>query len=144
MEYRCFKLVSGESIIGSLEDEIKEDYLDSKYVEVSDPVLIGMFRYPKRGRIVETHVFTPWIAISVDRKVKIPTRNIITVTGVRDLIVRQYLMYVNNEELIEDYEETGDEEALEDELNDHLNNMVEGEDNEEESETRKDDTRTYH
>lgn len=142
MQCKCIKLVNGENIIVSTE-ETEEAYLDKQYIEVNDPVLIGSFRFPRMGKIIETHVFTPWLTVSAERKVKIPTKNIMAVTGVKEMIAKQYVLYVSNEEQELDFEESGDEEDLSEEIENFISAMTEG-DETDEGETKEDDTRTYH
>ena len=142
MQCKCIKLINGESIIAKVDDEGEVSSIGD-YVEVMDPVLIGSFRFPKMGQIIETHIFTPWLSVSSDQKIKIPTKNIMVVAGVKEIIAKQYILYISNVEEDVDFEETGEEEDLSDELDIYMSSMIEGVE-QEESEEQTNDTRILH
>lgn len=115
---KFIKLTNGENIIAYTEDSC-ETFKDKEFLEVHNPILVGLVRYPRNGIIMESHMFMPWIAASSSESIKIPISSILVTTDVRDNIAKQYDTFINKV-IIEDAEEDeegielGDEEDIED------------------------------
>lgn len=115
---KFIKLTNGENIIAYTEDSC-ETFKDKEFLEVHNPILVGLVRYPRNGIIMESHMFMPWIAASSSESIKIPVASILVTTNVRDNIAKQYDTFINKV-IIEDAEEDeegielGDEEDIED------------------------------
>ena len=93
---KLFKLVTGESIIGTTETNC-EDLTALDSVTVSDPVLVTSMRYPKDGLVYETFVMQPWIALIVDSTIDIATKHILVTSPVKENVENQYLNYLDSE-----------------------------------------------
>lgn len=106
---KFIKLTNGENIIAYTEDSC-ETFKDKEFLEVHNPILVGLVRFPRNGIIMESHMFMPWIAASSSESVKIPISSILVTTDVRDNIAKQYDTFINKV-IIEDAEE--DEEGIE-------------------------------
>lgn len=106
---KFIKLTNGENIIAYTEDSC-ETFKDKEFLEVHNPILVGLVRFPRNGIIMESHMFMPWIAASSSESIKIPISSILVTTDVRDNIAKQYDTFINKV-IIEDAEE--DEEGIE-------------------------------
>lgn len=93
--YKLFKLVNGENIVCSTDDDCSN--LRSKTsVFVCDPVLITPVRIPRGVRIVETYVMTPWISITDEKIFEIATDQILVATDVKEHFKENYISYVDD------------------------------------------------
>lgn len=119
MYSKLLKLTNGDNIIVTTEDAC-DTFKDKEFIEFTDPVQVGVMRFPKGTRIVETYILQPWIKFAVNVKYKLPVHNIIIATDLHDGAIEQYHEYLveNSNQEIQAAEQELDEQDYEDQEND--------------------------
>lgn len=94
LHYRLLKLVSGESIICTTDDDCSN--LTSKdSIHVCDPVTVTHMRIPRGGMIIESYVLTPWVSFVEDAVLEIPTKQIIFAANINSNAKEHYVDFVD-------------------------------------------------
>lgn len=97
MECRLIKLINGETIIVQLDiAHLSANESADKMIEVFYPMLVVSARVIQNGMIYETSNLQTWMKFSKDVSMRIPIQSILTITEVKDNIVKQYARYVND------------------------------------------------
>ena len=97
---KYIKLVNGESIVARTDNDCAN--LKSKtVVSISNPVEIKTIRFPRGRVIIEQFTMHPWIKISSDCIMDIPTESILCVVNLHKDAIEQYDDFIKSYEEIE-------------------------------------------
>lgn len=102
------KLITGENIVCET-DENCDSYVDKKFIDIYNPVLINVLRMPRRGNLVESYIMMPWIGFAKTEFCKIAVDKVITLVDVEDGIRDNYIEFL--ERRIKEKEEELQEET---------------------------------
>lgn len=112
LHYRYIKLVNGESIICTTDDDCANlKTKDSIYV--CDPVTVSHMRIPRGGMVIESYVLTPWVSFIEDTVLEISTNQIIFAANINDNAKENYIDFVdkrNNSTMEKELEKTRESE----------------------------------
>jgi len=122
--YKLLKLINGESIVCSTDDNC-ENLRSKSSIHVCDPVLVIPFRVPRGMNIAETYIMTPWISISEEIIFEIPTEQIIVAVDLKHNFKENYISYVEAQNKTEDLVQQDKEVMLKHLLNSLGNNSDE-------------------
>lgn len=129
--YKFFKLINGENILAEVPDS---EYNGSENtLNIHNPVILTIMRYPKSGYLVEAYIFSNWFAGSDTKVVTIQTSSIIASVEAKESVIEQYKLFLQ-------YSEDSEEEIL---FTDDEQSSTSEEADEEEEETSE-STRTIH
>lgn len=128
MYCKFLKLISGENLIVSTEDECM-DLADKKYIEVSEPVEIHSMKMPYAGGVIESYIMQPWLKMSAKEVLRIPARNVVIVTNVLEKAESQYKQFIIEYDSLEMATEEDIEQALSGDDDSSDNEISEEEDN---------------
>ena len=101
MQYKLFKLTSGDTVLASCTDDLS---FEKNEIQVLDPVLLTPARKIVDGSIVETFYMQPWNSLlEPEDQISIFTRNIVAQADLTGHGKSKYLSYVQFEEEFMDY-----------------------------------------
>jgi len=106
MQYKLFKLTSGDTVLASCTDDLS---FDTNEIQVLDPVLLTPTRKLIDGVIVETFYMQPWNSLLEPAdNVSIFTRNIVAQADLTGQGKSKYLSYIQFEDEFTDYSDLED------------------------------------
>ena len=98
---KYLKLVNGDNIVVRTNDDCSN--IKSKaIISVSNPVEIRTIRFPRGRVIVEQYTMQPWIKISSNEIIDIPTESILCVVDLYKEAVEQYDDFIKSYDHIEE------------------------------------------
>lgn len=97
---KLLKLTNGENLIVTTDDAC-ETFKNKEFLDVVDPVQVGVIRMPRGNMIIESYVLQPWIRMATTDVVRIPVHNIIVAVDLQDSAKTQYEEFVNTSGKIE-------------------------------------------
>ena len=98
---KYIKLINGDNIVARTDDDCANIKSKSK-ISISDPVEIRTIRFPRGRVIVEQYTMQPWIKISCDKIIDLPTESILCVVNLYDEAIEQYDDFIKNYDDIEE------------------------------------------
>ena len=106
MEVKYIKLVNGEEIIAEIENN------NAIFFTVHNPIALQVVKFTQGDSVIETFVMQPWLKIAKTQTTQLPISNIIAMSDVIDVAVKQYHKFVekklNNYDVTDVLDEDGD------------------------------------
>lgn len=133
---KYLKLTNGENIIVSTESNCV-NFKENRTIPVSDPVLVSSLKINRGPYLIETYGLQPWIKLTDQAIIDIPTENIIVAVDVQPSVEEQYRKFLSDYENVIT-EVVGDDEDLIDELFEQIDEVLEEEENEQYEQRAKD------
>lgn len=93
MDCKYLKLVNGDNIIVQT-DSTTSDLTTKDNISIVDPVQITSMRIPRGVFVVESYIMQPWLKVAKNDVITLPTRNIMVVAEVNDMVKEQYKIYL--------------------------------------------------
>lgn len=124
------KLANGENVICETCENC-ETFINEKFIEIYNPVLLNVLRIPKGSRLIESYMMLPWFGFSKADRCQIAVDKIITMVEVGDTVKENYMEYIENskadsetsEELSVSFEDTPSDVNME--VEEFLENVIE-------------------
>ena len=124
------KLANGENVICETCENC-ESFINEKFIEIYNPVLLNVLRIPKGSRLIESYMMLPWFGFSNADKCQVAVDKIITMVYVDGTVKENYIEYIENskadsetsEELSVSFEDTPSDVNME--IEEFLENVIE-------------------
>ena len=124
------KLANGENVICETCENC-ESFINEKFIEIYNPVLLNVLRIPKGSRLIESYMMLPWFGFSNADKCQVAVDKIITMVYVDGTVKENYIEYIENskadsetsEELSVSFEDTPNDVNME--IEEFLENVIE-------------------
>lgn len=124
------KLANGENVICETCENC-ESFINEKFIEIYNPVLLNVLRIPKGSRLIESYMMLPWFGFSNADTCQVAVDKIITMVEVGDTVKENYMEYIENskadsetsEELSVSFEDTPNDVNME--IEEFLENVIE-------------------
>lgn len=127
--YKIIKLVTGDQLVCTT-DQAYIDLSKDQCLTIADPVILSVMRMPRNGSLVESYVLLPWVSFAQDEIYEIPTRQIITMSNIKDSLKKNYLEYVKERTSAEQKtEEVSTVEEIMEQLAEELGDDIEQDEN---------------
>lgn len=110
MHYKIVKLKTGETLLCSMEDDVKTMSRET-FLELIDPVEVIKQRESRKGNMVvgESFLLRPWIGLSDNDEFVINADIVLTIGNLKKEVKQQYIDYVKQtaevKQKVKDYEE---------------------------------------
>lgn len=139
MQCKYLKLTNGENII-ALTDDACATFKDKEFINVSNPVVVNVIKFPRGNYIMETYMMEPWIRVAKDSEVKIPTKSIIIAVDVKEETAEYYNKFIeerkNKKEVLSIEDNSEIEEFVQDdephsEVEEFISNILSNQEDEE-------------
>lgn len=124
---KFIKLSNGEDIIAVTNNDCK-DFKSEKTIVVNDPVLIRTIKIARGSYMMESFTMQPWIKLSKEHTIEIPTESIIVAVDIDDMVYEQYTTF-----LTEYNSDTGSEDSFEEVDGSMLDDMFDEQETEEDN-----------
>jgi hypothetical protein len=104
------KLMTGENIVcETLED--CDSYVEKKFIDVHNPVLVNVMRMPRGTNLIESYLMMPWLGFAKTEFCRIFSDKIVTLVDVEDGIRDNYIEFVERREQEKEEEESEDDDT---------------------------------
>jgi len=89
------KLANGENVICETCENC-ESFINEKFIEIYNPVLLNVLRIPKGSKLIESYMMLPWFGFSNADKCQVAVDKIITMVDVDGTVRENYIEYIEN------------------------------------------------
>ena len=89
------KLANGETVICETCENC-ESFINEKFIEIYNPVLLNVLRIPKGSKLIESYMMLPWFGFSNADKCQVAVDKIITMVDVDGTVRENYIEYIEN------------------------------------------------
>jgi len=113
--YKILKLITGDQIVCTTENSII-DLAKDQAIVITNPVILDVVRSQRGSALIENYVMLPWISFSEDEVFEISTRQIITITNIKETLKKNYVDFIDERLQASLDETTNDMESLLEEL----------------------------
>lgn len=113
--YKILKLITGDQIVCTTEKSVI-DLAKDQAIVITNPVILDVVRSQRGSALIENYVMLPWISFSEDEVFEISTRQIITITNIKETLKKNYVDFIDERLEASLNEKTNDMESLLEEL----------------------------
>ena len=98
------KLMTGDNVVCET-DENSDSYIDKKFIDIYNPVLVNILRMPRGSNLIESYIMMPWMGFAKTDFCRIAVDKIITLVEVEEAMQVNYIEFMERRKK-EDEEES--------------------------------------